>query len=677
MKRLGRFEPLESRRLFAVSVLNPLPDVAVATDAPAATISLAGRFDDTDVGGTIVRFDVNSPAPANSVFVELFDKAAPGRSRVTPVTTTNFLKYVDGGEYANTFIHRSMPGFVVQGGGFKVTGTTSFNIGDTASFGTIVNEPGTVGSTNVRGTIAMAKLGGNPNSASNQWFFNLADNNDPLNPNSLDNQNGGFTTFGRVLGGGMSVIDALAAVPRFRYNSPYETLPLRNVPGAQPTADDPTVNKPVDIGTLRADQFVAFPAISRVGELVYSVSTTSPSLVTPTLDANGGLRLAYAPAAAGSATVTVRATSVFDATRFVEDSFAVTVTRPVSAATNAIIGRSGNELVISRLAGGTTLVTAPLATLPANGWGASLAGDFDGNGRSDLAAQAADGTWWVTLTPPFGPAAAARAWGAPPTGFTWRNVMVGDFDANGKDDIAAFNTATNAWRVLLSNGSAFTSVRFGTLPTADAWTNVRVGDFDADGRSDIVSVRQSDATVWVSRSTGTAFVTSQWQTLPLLGPWENGQVGDFNGDGRVDLAVRNAANGFWRLLGSTGTAFTSVRLGAWDTASAWDNVRSGDFDGDGKADLVGRRVADDTWWLARSTGTALAIAHWQPLPTGQSWQFCIAGDFNGDGRGDLAIRNVTTGVWRMLRFNGSALVSSRIGEWATTTPWASAVGVRG
>lgn len=68
----------------------------------------------------------------------------------------------------------------------------------------------------------MAKLGGDPDSATSQWFFNLSNNSA-----NLDAQNEGFTVFGEVVGDGMVVVDAIAALPAFPFGGAFDNLPLR------------------------------------------------------------------------------------------------------------------------------------------------------------------------------------------------------------------------------------------------------------------------------------------------------------------------------------------------------------------------------------------------------------------------------------------------------------------
>jgi cyclophilin family peptidyl-prolyl cis-trans isomerase len=124
--------------------------------------------------------------PLGEIRVELYEDK--------PVTVANFLAYINAGRYGNSFAHRLVPGFVLQGGGFTLQGNS---VTPVTTFAPIVNEYG-VGQTrsNILGTIAMAKLGGDPNSATSQWFFNLGDNSA-----NLDTQNGGFTVFGDVVAG--------------------------------------------------------------------------------------------------------------------------------------------------------------------------------------------------------------------------------------------------------------------------------------------------------------------------------------------------------------------------------------------------------------------------------------------------------------------------------------------
>lgn len=135
-----------------------------------------------------------------------------------PETVANFLRYVNRGAYANTFIHRSVRNFIIQGGGYRFTNNTVSAI---PADPPVRNEYRV---SNTRGTLAMAKLGNDPNSATNEWFFNTANN-----ASNLNNQNGGFTVFGRVAdAAGLAVMDRIAGVPIYNAGSPFDSLPLQN-----------------------------------------------------------------------------------------------------------------------------------------------------------------------------------------------------------------------------------------------------------------------------------------------------------------------------------------------------------------------------------------------------------------------------------------------------------------
>jgi len=150
--------------------------------------------------GTIVRISTS----VGDFSIELYDA-------ITWRTVQNFLGYVDRGDYDQTYIHRTLDPTagglgIIQGGGFSFR--PFFGPVEVPKQDPVQNEPGF---SNVRGTIAMAKFSGDANSATSQWFFNTIDNGF-----SLDNQNGGFTVFGEVMGGedGMAVLDAIEGLQK-------------------------------------------------------------------------------------------------------------------------------------------------------------------------------------------------------------------------------------------------------------------------------------------------------------------------------------------------------------------------------------------------------------------------------------------------------------------------------
>jgi uncharacterized protein (TIGR03437 family) len=177
-----------------------------------------------------VRFKTN----LGDIDVELLPSAAPR-------TVENFLKYMNDGSYNNSVVHRSVKDFIWQGGGYKIDGTTLKEI---TQKDPVVNE---FRESNVRGTIAMAKLDGNPNSATNQWFFNLSNSN----ATNLDRQNGGFTVFGRVKdAASQAIVDKIAAVEvptRHPLGSPLNEMPLQNWTSGTPTTANYIVIQSVSI----------------------------------------------------------------------------------------------------------------------------------------------------------------------------------------------------------------------------------------------------------------------------------------------------------------------------------------------------------------------------------------------------------------------------------------------
>jgi cyclophilin family peptidyl-prolyl cis-trans isomerase len=123
--------------------------------------------------------------------IELFEQDAP-------VTTRNFLEYLDAGHFDGTVFHRVIPGFVVQGGGLTA------DMKQKATRAPIQNEA-TNGLKNRRGTLSMARTN-DPHSATLQFFINLVDNAS-LNPGR---GGAGYAVFGHVTEG-MDVVDKMAA----------------------------------------------------------------------------------------------------------------------------------------------------------------------------------------------------------------------------------------------------------------------------------------------------------------------------------------------------------------------------------------------------------------------------------------------------------------------------------
>ena len=348
-------------------VSQELADLAVAENGENTIVDLFQHFDDPTTTGRVATFQLDNNSIGGGVTnVLLFDQEGAG----APATVANFSNYVEDNDYANSIIHRSIPEFIVQGGGFTVN---ELEIGLVPADEPVVNEF-SADRSNLRGTIAMAKLGNDPNSATNQWFFNLADN-----AANLDNQNGGFTVFGEVISDrDLAAVDAIAS------------LPTINATGADPAFTDlPVVGtNPENPGVDSDANLVRYSNISidQRPELSFEVlSNSNPELVDVVV-AEGELTLDYQEGQSGTADINIRATDLLGDS--IEDSFSVTI-EPVSATSegrdiegseedDTIEGGSGDDTIRSGNANDSLFGVAGNDLL--NGWNGN---DFINGGAGD------------------------------------------------------------------------------------------------------------------------------------------------------------------------------------------------------------------------------------------------------------------------------------------------------
>src|SRR5205823_1239023 len=100
-----------------------------------------------------------------------------------------------------------------------------------------------------------------------------------------------------------------------------------------------------------------------------------------------------------------------------------------------------------------------------------------------------------------------------------------------------FDSSDGTWHVRLSNGTSFTADQtWDNFATDSGWTQQLFGDFNGDGKTDIANFYGAAAQWWVSLSTGTHFVTTLWDDFATDPGWTAAVVGDFNGDGKDDVA---------------------------------------------------------------------------------------------------------------------------------------------
>ncbi len=563
-------QELEPRHLLSAVLTTAIPDQHLPASGGTASINLTNFFDDTDIPGTVVRYDIEG---FDTFDVELLDLEATN-------TVLNFLGYVDRGDFDGTFFHRlalnadNTP-FVLQGGGFEFTAPNNY---DPIFQGPpVVNE---FGRSNLRGTLAMAKVApgfdgqgnpvGGPDSATNQSFFNMGDNSA-----NLDNQNGGFTVFGQVLGNGMAVVDLIAQTPVWNANSlhpAFTDLPLRNQPNGDPFPND---RFPDD------RDLVTINSITRVEELSYKlISSSAPSRVVPTVSADGQLTL-------------------------------ITIGSSVPETVTVTVEAEDHD-------GNTTQATITVEVGPAK---ESLNGDKFADLVWRNFKTGKDAMWEMTG---FDKAAGVTAL-KNVNNTTWYIAAVGDFNKDGHNDLFWRNAFDGQNKVWLMNGSNFVSVKtLRTVPNQNLSVG-GLGDINNDGNIDILwrNAKNGRNVAWTMD--GTAEMGSLRLDNQPGKDWYIGGLADLDRDGAVDVLWRNDSGGqnkAWLLNPVDGTLKQAVGILALaDTSWVMTGVADYSAEADNRYDILYRNVktGKQQAWVMNGT-SRLSVNNDIPRLKNQDWQ---------------------------------------------------------
>jgi hypothetical protein len=317
---------------------------------------------------------------------------------------------------------------------------------------------------------------------------------------------------------------------------------------------------------------------------------------------------------------------------------------------------------------------------------AFVSGDFDGNGLDDVAELTGTGQWRVALTPTSGDPttqSVATPWAT--AGIDWEDFTV--IRRGDRDVIVAraSGTGIGSWWKLSYDGTAWSTDFVGSWLITGAWLDFVAGDFDGNGKTDIAARSHELGEWWMLADAAETATPADYAAKNVkIGEWNPGVdwkavvAGNFDGGASPRDSIAGLAGTTWWQLDYTGPGtFTNTAITTnWSDQTTWSDFVVGNFSGatDGKEGIAARNTAN-AWYTVSNTGTPSQQPTLMATWAAGTWKNVVVGNFAGDASGAVGIagRQNSTGEWHVVQKQGSGYQSVNYqGAWPTTSVWAQA-----
>ena len=342
-------------------------------------------------------------------------------------------------------------------------------------------------------------------------------------------------------------------------------------------------------------------------------------------------------------------------------------------------GGSSNVDYLQVAAPETSVLFAPAPNSPLQIFGGITAGDFNEDGKSDLAVTCGyavctflgngDGTFTQAPSSPVRvPSPPYDDFASPLVG----PIASGDFNHSGHQGLAAGEVNNEAAVILLGNGNGTFALSSAAFANASGMplSYIAPADFNADGNLDLAITCEvlGVSPVVLGYGEGAFSTAGELYTSSFAGGFPMGvAVGDFNADGKLDAVVANglgAPPGFSGLdisFGNGDGTFTLASGSPTSLGQSLSAIVAADFNGDGKLDLAVTDAVGNSVIVQFGNGDGTFGAP-TTIPVGKSPYAIVPGDFNNDGKLDLAVANYADGTITLLLGNGDGTFTQAAGS---------------